>query len=1052
MKRPHNIGKPHQNKKRPVKLNGVHLAPAIPRDFDFRTATADELVKYGLPGLAASNEKLRCTIERYLPTNSRRIIPKLRVSKGKTHVLRRKHNAPVNATNVNTAWSGGVILNADRVPQPITGSKLDGYSTPFNSQQHVNFIGTDAHLYELCYANARWTFRDLTREANALLALPLANSPLDGYATAFNEQQHVNYIGRDYHVHELWHDDAWHHSDLTSLTGAPDAIPGSSLVGFATSFNQHQHVVYMGTDNHIHELWYDDAWHHNDLSVAGATQVLPRAGTPLDGYATEFNRQQHVNYIGVDNHVHELWYDTGWHAEDLTRAAKAPNAAGGSALAGYATEFNHQQHVDFIGTDGHVHELWYDGGWRHNDLSVAAGATGFVPRPGSPLDGFAALFNEQQHVNYLGTDNHVHELWFSGRWMHNDITVQGGSPPNALAGSPIAGYATEFNHQQHVLYFGADQNLYEIWYQTQWLSNNLSQSAVIARPEVPWVLAMGFWTIPTVSEPDEPPGKDGDWESSSWVGIDGYFTNDVLQAGIEQVVDDDGDTKYVAWYEWYAPEQGDSPDYIYQTNIDNFIVAPGEQVFCSVQYTNNLTQGTILLVNQSTGRYFSIALDPPPGAAFAGNSIEWIMEAPDSGEPDTSLPEFTPVIFNPAFGFDINGKNGNPQNGFTVDIARNGMVLTLAAIGNDSVRIDYLSWHAVDLTRTTAAPTVAGARALDGYATAFNEQQHINFIAADNHVHELWYDRNWHYNDLTRAAGAALFLPRADSPLDGYSTEFNQQPHVNYVGADSHVHELWYDNGWHHNDLTALAGGPNAAPGTALAGYATESNRQQHVVYIGTDNRLHELWYDSGWHHNDLTLASGAPNPIVLDSLAGYATEFNQQQHIIFIGPGRQIYELWYDGTWHNNDLTLASGAVHLPAARGSKLAGYATNFNEQQHVIFVGIDNHLHEFWYDHGWHHNDLSVAGAATTSLPQTSSSLDGYATSFNEQQHVNYIGTDNRVHELWFSTRWRHNDLTAMAGDPTNPLPTTPLAGYATEFTNQQHVVYIGTDNGVHELYY
>jgi hypothetical protein len=45
---------------------------------------------------------------------------------------------------------------------------------------------------------------------------------------------------------------------------------------------------------------------------------------------------------------------------------------------------------------------------------------------------------------------------------------------------------------------------------------------------------IGFWQIPAVSMPAEPPDN-GEWDSSTWIGIDGaYGSNDVLQAGVLQ--------------------------------------------------------------------------------------------------------------------------------------------------------------------------------------------------------------------------------------------------------------------------------------------------------------------------------------------------------------------------------------------------------------------------------------------------------------------------------------------------------------------------------------
>jgi|HubBroStandDraft_6_1064221.scaffolds.fasta_scaffold221224_2 hypothetical protein len=210
-----------------------------------------------------------------------------------------------------------------------------------------------------------------------------------------------------------------------------------------------------------------------------------------------------------------------------------------------------------------------------------------------------------------------------------------------------------------------------------------------------WTTVIGYWNIPTVSKPSEPQGTEGGWNSSSWLGIDGFdigiVSNDVLQAGIEQRVSANGQASYVAWFEWFAPQQAGSPPYIFQTNITNFPVSPGQQIYCSVQYVNNNTAGYIYLANETTGQHFPITLAPPPGATFKGNSIEWIMEAPDGGEPTSALPKFTPVKFTSAIGCGANSAVGNPQNGDTANVETvNGKVITAVKLGNDTVEIDFI--------------------------------------------------------------------------------------------------------------------------------------------------------------------------------------------------------------------------------------------------------------------------------------------------------------------------------------------------------------------------
>lgn len=1029
-------------------LKGAHTSPAVPAGFILARATPAELDYYGFPqanpavkGLFSS--PVQALIERkWTPKN--RIIPDLEVHRGITHVLRPKgarveQNSGSSQTSPN--WSGGVVLSTNTAPVPKFGSPLDGYATPFNQQQHVNYIGADSHVYELYYINA-WKFNDLT----ALTGAPVAggSSALGGYSTTFNDQQHVNFIGANQHVYELFYGNAWKVNDLTALSGLRSiAQVNSPLAGYQTTFNQQQHVIYLDPNNHLHELFYDSQWHDNDLSNLTHAPVAGN-GSRMAAYQTAFNQQQHIIYQGFDGHIHELLYDGSWKHNDLTIAAGSGVIAPISLtpLDGYATEFNRQQHINYIGVDGHIHELFYINSWSHTDLTLAAGAP--LPRPGSKLDGYPTEFNRQQHVNYCGNDGHVHELVYDGSWKHNDISALSGSPAGVMIGGFLDGYATGFNQQQHVNYIGTDGHIHELFYDGSWKSNDLTALAV-----VPWTSAAGFWKVPTVSRPDEPESKDGGWNSSTWVGIDGWNQNDVLQTGTSQQVDSDGDTTYYAWYEWFGPDQDGSPDYIYEVKIKNFGVYAGQELFASAQYINGNSRGRLFLANVNSGDYFTIDLDPPPGVQFNGASVEWIMEDPDGGETDTSLAAFTPVEFTSAFGADAAGNSADPSKGFTAVIQRGSTTLTAVTTTLGDCIIRYLPWHDNDLNAAAGGESAGASNALDGYATDFNRQQHVNYIGADNHIHELFYINSWQTNDLTALAGAPN--PRANSPLDGYSTEFNQQQHVNFIGADLHVHELLYDGSWKHNDLTVAAGAAGLLPGanSPLDGYATEFNRQQHVNYITAAGHVCELYYDGSWKHNDLTALAGAPPAAGASPLDGYATGFNQQQHINYIGVDGHIHELFYNGSWKHNDLTIAAGAP-LPMAN-SPLDGYSTEFNNQQHVNFIGADFHVYELYYDNGWHHNDLTALSAGAPNAA-ANSRLDGYATVYNSQQHVNYVGTDNHIHELFFDGAWKHNDLSFASGLFSVPATSAQLVGYQTIFNQQQHVLFLGTDRQVHELFF
>jgi hypothetical protein len=280
--------------------------------------------------------------------------------------------------------------------------------------------------------------------------------------------QHVFYLGGDNHVHELRWDPAggWCETDLitTAAEGAPNAAVGSALAGFILGSSQH--VFYQGADRHLYELWWDPAggWRAADLMTATAGDTPnPAVGSALAGYVRR--SVQHVFYLDEDGHVHELRWDPSgmWRQTDLMTAAArgAPNAAVGSALIGYP--LGNSPHAFYVGTDGHVHELWWDprSGWRPTDLMTAMDERA----PGAAVGGALAGYplDSGQHVLYVGTDNHVHDLWWdaAGGWRPTDLMAAAGGAPNAALGSVLAGYP--LGHSQHVFYVGADSHVYELW-------------------------------------------------------------------------------------------------------------------------------------------------------------------------------------------------------------------------------------------------------------------------------------------------------------------------------------------------------------------------------------------------------------------------------------------------------------------------------------------------------------------------------------------------------------------------------------------------------------
>ena len=353
-------------------------------------------------------------------------------------------------------------------------------------------------------------------------------------------------------------------------------------------------------------------------------------------------------------------------------------------------------------------------------------------------------------------------------------------------------------------------------------------------------------------------------------------------------------------------------------------------------------------------------------------------------------------------------------------------------------------WRHNNLSRAAGAPP--GADTLTGYTWDIDKTQHVVYQGEDRHIHELWFhqDSGWHHNNLSVAISG---IPSSIGNLVGYTWSVDKTQHIVYVDPNYNVRELWFrqDSGWHQNNLTAATDAPLARGD--LTGYTWHVDSAQHIVYRGRDNHLHELSFSraSGWKHKDLTSEAGAA--LANEGLSGYTWDVDETQHVVYRGEASHIYELWFhqDSGWHRHDLTETTGA---PSARSAPM-GYTWDIDRTQHVVYRGQDSHVHELWFhqDSGWHHNNLTVA----TGAPLAASDPNGYTWDADETQHVVYRSQDGHIHELWFhqDSGWHHHDLTEATGAPS--ARSGPV-GYTWDLDGTQHVVYLGADDNIHELWF
>jgi hypothetical protein len=245
------------------------------------------------------------------------------------------------------------------------------------------------------------------------------------------------------------------------------------------------------------------------------------------------------------------------------------------------------------------------------------------------------------------------------------------------------------------------------------------------------------------------------------------------------------------------------------------------------------------------------------------------------------------------------------------------------------------------------------------------------------------------------------------------------------------VHQLEYQfasGAWRDSNLSAQVGQAALVPDQKPAAYLFRAQDTAHVIYLGfaslssQDPQIQELWADqNGWHANNLTRATSAPSPSPASPIA-YAAEFEQTQHVHYVGADGHLLELWWSSTdgWNWNDLTKASGA---PLAQpGTSPTGFVSEAAQTQHVYFVGQDSQLHGIrWKAGHWSpHEPLGgTPGASTTASPVGYISDDGF-------EYVSYVGLDGHVHELSLEDVWGLQDPSLETN--TSVDPNAELAAY------------------------
>jgi hypothetical protein len=320
-----------------------------------------------------------------------------------------------------------------------------------------------------------WIYQDLTGIAHGAPPLAEVGPGISSFADAYGE--HVCYVGTDEHIHQLFYiqnEGKWVDQDLTERTGGPVAHPLTGISSFADGYGEH--VYYMGkNDLHIHQLWFDNInWVDQDLTkLTGGPLALEGYTCPISSFANGYG--EHVYYPDIGYEIHQLYFNNiGWADQPLTAWTGGAAHLGDSGISSFADGYG--EHVYYIGSpDGHMHQLYFDNiGWADQDLTKWSG--GPLPYKSTDISSFSIA--DSEYVYYVATDQHVHQLCFNNaNWNDQDLTKCTGGPlawtdlGNIAAGISSFGIADG----KHVFYVATDLHVHQLYFNNaKWVDQDLT--------------------------------------------------------------------------------------------------------------------------------------------------------------------------------------------------------------------------------------------------------------------------------------------------------------------------------------------------------------------------------------------------------------------------------------------------------------------------------------------------------------------------------------------------------------------------------------------------
>src|SRR5262249_52572030 len=183
----------------------------------------------------------------------------------------------------------------------------------------------------------------------------------------------VYFLDSQQHINETYNrGSGWFNSDMMAFLSIGPAAAGSALSSTGAAQGSTVHVFYQGSNQHLYRMFL--GWQNQDIT-ANSGSASPAAGSAITSMVDN-NGLVRAYFVDGNQHVHETWCCSSGNSfdADLTGSLNTNAAAAGTRLTSFGMVAGNPVHVHYLGTNQHVYNMYLTGGggWANQDITSAA--------------------------------------------------------------------------------------------------------------------------------------------------------------------------------------------------------------------------------------------------------------------------------------------------------------------------------------------------------------------------------------------------------------------------------------------------------------------------------------------------------------------------------------------------------------------------------------------------------------------------------------------------------------------------------------------------------